>query len=94
MSKKSSKMYEGSPKMGTDEKGRPAVTRGDKKKAEMTEEGTDGMKMYQKHAKERLALHHKHEQEHASMANQQMAEGSPAEEAAESPAQESAEQGA
>ncbi len=92
MSAKTDKMYNKSPKMGTDEKGRPAVKR-DEKKSDKKEGGKMDAKMevYQKHSKERLALHHRHEAEHAAMANQQMSEGSPAEEAAESPAEAAAE---
>ncbi len=95
MSKKSDKMYEGSPKMGTDEKGRPAVTRGEKKKADTTQEGTDGidpkMESYHKAAKERLELFHKHEKEQMLMMQSHMKEGSPQEEATESASEAKAE---
>lgn len=98
MSKRSDKMYANSPKIETDADGKKVVTKGDKK-AERTDDGTEGMpihekaalEMSQKHEKERLDLHHKHEKEHHALTSKHMKEGSPAEEKAESPAKEKSE---
>ena len=104
MSKRSDKMYKDSPKIESDGEGKKKVVKGESaegKKAERTDDGTEGvaihekaaMEMHQKHSKERLDLHHKHEKEHHELNAKHMKEGSPAEEAAESPKVEKSEKG-
>lgn len=75
MSKRSDKMYKDSPTVGDDGEGKKVVKKSSpEKESAKSDSGTDDMagteehmKMYHKHAKERLDTHHKHEEEHHKM---------------------------